>query len=904
MQYIFRDELPSISGQDNLLPGDANLTVPGLHGILPGVAMHCVPFFVTLDTAEPDLSVIVTGEGAFAQRQAFGERLLALARGSGHSAELIVAGTQPAAAVAKARGRIAAFCDPACGLAPETLTALVGALADGSHDLAVAVIDPRQSGAAAATIASRFKALLARLILWPVAQTRDPWSRWYAVRRDQLLRLAPPDRAATVAPLHALLLGGPELRGVDVSAARPGPDACPPPALPTLGEILVQLRRGMFAPEKAALAGAKGRFAAASGIAVDLAATLALLAMGWSPGAANLAGFAIAGAALLGARLAWPAAPGQTGARRFPRIAAAGWRLAVAALALGLRGGAFATALACGWPPWMAAMGGVGAAWSAVAVGNTFALGSAIEPAASAARRWSVAAAGIVLSVVLLHLLYLKVLPLTPEEAYYWNYSIRLDFGYLDHPPLVAWLIALVEGIFGHGEASIRLAALACMAVMTAFVYRLALRMVERPAALVAAAFAALTPYGFFIAGFMISPDAPLAAAWGACLYFLHRALVGNEHRAWYGVGIALGLGLLAKYTIAILGPATLAFCLVDRRSRAWFLRPHPYMAVLIAAVLFAPVIYWNFANDWASFRFQGGGRFGDERQFSLHHLLLNIVLVATPLPLMVLPLLFARRWTGDASPFPEPAHAEARNRLFVVCFVFVPLAVFAWSALKHIPRLNWTGPIWLATLPLLGWTIVRAGALRWRGLGTAVRLTAGKVIGALLVIHALVTYHLVLGIPGVPYSPSFAKAIGWPAATKELRTVHDRIARETGVSPVIVGMDKYNTASQIAFYGARPFVLPGQAPLQATSIEAFTGNSLMFNYWDPPGQFRGRTLVMVARNREYLATDRLAPHFGELDTTIHPLRLANTGPGGDGRRIADYFYRIGYDFRPAPGER
>ena len=865
---------------------------------------------MTLDTAEPDLSVIVTGQGSFARRQAFGEHLLALARGSGHSAELMVAETQPATAVAagivravgRARGRIVAFCDPASGLAPETLMALVGSLADGSHDLAIAVCDQRQSGAGTATIASRFKALLARLILWPVTQTRDPWSRWYALRRDQLLRLAPPDRASA-APLHSLLLGGPEMRIVDVSA-RPCPDACLPPALPTLREILARLRRGMSVAEGTAPAGAKARFAAAIGIAVDLAATLALLAWGSLPGASNLVGFGMGAAAFLAARILWPAGSRPDGGWRLPGAGPAGWHLVVAALALGLRGGAVATALAYGLPPWMATVAGVGASWSAGAVGNGFDPESARQPAVSAARRWSAGAAGIVLSILLMHLLYLKVFPLTPEEAYYWNYSIRLDFGYLDHPPLVAWLIALVERLFGHGEASIRLASLACTAVMTVFVYRLALRLVDRPAALVAAAFAILTPYGFFIAGFMISPDAPLAAAWAACLYFLHRALVGNERRAWYGVGIALGLGLLSKYTIAILGPAALAFCLADRHSRAWFLRPQPYVAVLIAAALFAPVIYWNFTNDWASFRFQGGERFGDERQFSLHYMLMNIMLVATPLPLMVLPLLFARQWTRDAAHFPEPAHAEARNRLFVACFVFVPLAVFAWSALKHIPRLNWTGPIWLATLPLLGWTIVRAGALRWHGLGSAMRLTAGKVIGALLVIYALVSYHLVLGIPGIPYSPSFAKAIGWQVATRELHRVHDRIAQGTGAAPVIVGMDKYNTASQIAFYGARPFALPGQAPLKATSIEAFTGNSLMFDYWDPPGQFRGRTLVMVARNREVLATDLLAPHFGELDATIHTLRLANTGPGGDGRRIADYFYRIGYDYRPPPGER
>ena len=856
---------------------------------------------MTLDIAEPDLSVIVTGQGSFSQRQDFGEQLLEIARGAGYSAELIVAETQPTAeyeetsivrAASRARGKFVAFCDPASGLAPETLIALVVPLADDLHDLAIAVRDEKQSGAALTTLATRFKALLARLILWPVAQTRDPWSRWYALRRDQLLRLAPPDRASA-APLHSLLLGGPEMRIVDVSA-RPGPNACLPPELPTLREILARLRRGMFAPEGAAPMGGKARFAATVGITVDLVVTLALLTWGWLPGASNLAGFVMGAAAFLGARVLWPAGSRPAG----------GWQLVAAALALCLRGGAIATALAYGLPPWMAAMVGVGIAWSAGAVGNAFAPRSAPQPSVSMARRWSMAATGIVVSVLLLHLLYLKVFPLTPEEAYYWNYSMRLDFGYLDHPPMVAWLIALVEALFGHGEASIRLASLACTAVMMVFVYRLALRLVDRPAALVAAAFAVLIPYGFFIAGFMISPDAPLAAAWGAGLYFLHRALVGDERRAWYGVGIALGLGLLSKYTIALLGPAALAFCLVDRRSRAWFLRPQPYFAVLIAAALFAPVIYWNFANDWASFRFQGGERFGEEQQFSLHYMLMNMILVATPLPLMVLPLLFSRRWTRDATRFPEPAHAEARNRLFVACFVFVPLAVFAWSALKHVPRLNWTGPIWLATLPLLGWTIVHASALRWHGLGTAMRLTAGKVIGALLVIYAFVNYHLVLGIPKVPYSPSFAKAIGWPVATRELQRVHDRIAQETGATPVIVGMDKYNTASQIAFYGARPFALPRQVPLKATAIEAFTGNSLMFNYWDPPGQFRGRTLIMVARNQQTLATDLLEPYFGELDATIHALRLANTGPGGDGRRIADYFYRIGYDYRPVPGER
>ena len=434
---------------------------------------------------------------------------------------------------------------------------------------------------------------------------------------------------------------------------------------------------------------------------------------------------------------------------------------------------------------------------------------------------------------------------------------------------------------------------------MVAVVYRFAWRLVDRPSALLAAALAASIPYGFFAAGVMTTPDAPLAAAWAASLYFLHRALVGGESRAWYGVGIALGLGLLSKYTIATLGPAALAFCLLDRRARGWFTRPEPYLAVLIAVLLFAPVVYWNWANDWASFRFQSGGRFGEETRFSLHLMLANILIVATPLPIAILPLLFVAQWTRHPGRFPEPPHANARNRLFVSCFVLVPLAVFAWSALRHEPRLNWTGPIWLATLPLLAWAIVRAGTLRKFGLGTTMRLTAGGVIGGLLVVYALASYYAVLGIPGVPYPRSFARAVGWPAATRELRAVHDRLVRETGAAPVIVGMDKYNIASQVAFFGAEGFVPEGQVPLKATTIKALSGSPLMFTYWDPPEQLRDSTLVMVAPRREALATERLAAHFRELSPEIHALPLSSSGPGGSGRHIDDYFYRIGYGYRP-----
>lgn len=625
------------------------------------------------------------------------------------------------------------------------------------------------------------------------------------------------------------------------------------------------------------------------GVTVDGALTLALLAQGWTQGGANIAGW------LAGALLWLPLAGRGAPTAALPWASRWGWQAVAMALALGLRGGTLASALAWGAPPWLAVALGLALAWTVlVATGPR---GLARGMALPSARRWPAAAGALALAVALLHLATLKVFPLLPEEAYYWNYAARPALGYLDHPPMVAWLIAAAEALLGHGEAVVRLPALAAGAVMALFVWRLARRLVDPGASALAAALSVTLPYGFFLASGFVTPDAPLAASWAAALFYLHRALVGGEARAWVGVGVALGVGMLSKYTIALLGPAALLFCLADARARAWFRRPQPYAAVLLAALLFTPVVWWNHLHDWASFRFQGGERFVEPASFQAHVMLMNMLLVATPLPLLALPLLWTRRWSAE--PALEPAHAEPRNRLFVACLVGVPLAVFAWSALRHEPRLNWTGPIWLATLPMLGWAIVHGPAMARARLGRALRGLAGPVIGLLLVAFSAASYHLVLGVPGLPYTGGFARFMGWRQAAAELHAVTARVRRETGLEPVVVGLDKYNIAAQVAFYGAAPFVPPGQPALRATSLEPFSGNALMFDFWDPPASLAGRPMILVARERADLADHRLAGHFRALEPDIRPLALGNTGPGGNRRPIDTYYVRIGLGFKP-----
>ena len=50
-----------------------------------------------------------------------------------------------------------------------------------------------------------------------------------------------------------------------------------------------------------------------------------------------------------------------------------------------------------------------------------------------------------------LRLAVVGLTPLSPDEAYYWVWARAPAASYLDHPPMVAWFIALGTAIAGDG---------------------------------------------------------------------------------------------------------------------------------------------------------------------------------------------------------------------------------------------------------------------------------------------------------------------------------------------------------------------------------------------------------------------------------------------------------------------
>lgn len=491
----------------------------------------------------------------------------------------------------------------------------------------------------------------------------------------------------------------------------------------------------------------------------------------------------------------------------------------------------------------------------------------------------------VAIGLFLLRLFYSAGPDLFPEEAYYWNYARHLDFGYLDHPPLVGWLIYLGTSIFGHCEFGIRVFALVCSLVTVAFTYLTTSFFFGRKGGVMGALLAQALPF-FFMTGLIMTPDSSLTACWAGMLYFLTRVIFDHSTRAWLGVGICLGLGMLSKYTIALLGPATLLFLLLDPPSRVWFRRTAPYAAVLLAALIFSPVIIWNAGHGWASFAFQTGDRIAAPTVFSLHLLAASVLLFLTPVGVFV-----AAKSLLGRSELPQPTERAdcdaARFLLFTRVFVLTPLSVFMIFSLQHSVKLNWTGPLWLALVPML------AAQLSGQGCHPATLVQRGwsATIAIFSLAYFALLHHLAIGIPGIPYwAKTELLPVGWSEMGRALSLQKAKCSRENPGKTLVVGLDRNFIASEAAFYQADHV----QSVRETTGTHLFGGASLMYEYWFPAHEQAGATLLLVSFKEKDLKAKRIRKQCEKLGP-INEYWLER-----DGIKILPYYTRVATNYRPA----
>ena len=110
--------------------------------------------------------------------------------------------------------------------------------------------------------------------------------------------------------------------------------------------------------------------------------------------------------------------------------------------------------------------------------------------------------------------------------------------------------------------------------------------------------------YGLLMA--KVSPDMALIPFAVAMMWALVRLNESGDARWWLAAGAVRGAGVVVEiHRRDAACRRSLAFMLVPEWRRRWLVSPYPWLAALIAVVLFLPVLIWNAEHDWASFRFQ-----------------------------------------------------------------------------------------------------------------------------------------------------------------------------------------------------------------------------------------------------------------------------------------------------------
>jgi len=426
---------------------------------------------------------------------------------------------------------------------------------------------------------------------------------------------------------------------------------------------------------------------------------------------------------------------------------------------------------------------------------------------------------------ILLHVAFGALLPLAPQEAYYWSWSRRLDLSYFDHPPLAAWTIALTTALFGTSAWSVHLAAALHVALFLLFLFLAGRRLFGSKAALLALAFALLAPI-MSLGQVVITPDAPLLSGWAAALYFTVRAIDEERGRWLVLAGLSAGLAALGKYTAFILLPQVFLALLLDPRGRRLLLTPWPWLGAAAAVAVFSPVLLWNAERHWVSFLFQSEGR---TSTFSFRPVLvgrfvgLQAVLVSPLLWLAVMaaPFLAARRWR-------EPSYRVAALFSLPLVVLMIGLSPFHWV------KGNWGAPAYPAAmlagaaLALERWDRAWVRRLTW-------------TTGAVAALASLVA-HLVPLVPALPFPAKDDLYAGWAQLAARVEVERQALRQATGGEPVVVGCT-YKPAAELSFH------LPGRPETQSSGL--FGQNGLQFDEWLDPAALRGRSAILVVDKRE-----------------------------------------------------
>ncbi|APZ46733.1 hypothetical protein BW723_10755 [Polaribacter reichenbachii] len=193
------------------------------------------------------------------------------------------------------------------------------------------------------------------------------------------------------------------------------------------------------------------------------------------------------------------------------------------------------------------------------------------------------------------------------DEVYYWLYAKYPDISHFDHPGMVGFFIQFFSfNLFFDTELVLRLAAILPISIAMYVVYLIGVFIKDEFIGFLSVLLFNISIYGLIISGTFILPDAPMVLFWLLSFYFLIQVIPelpekSSTLKLFLGF-LCVGLAIYSKYQAVYLLIG--AFVYVLFFNRKWLKKGKFYLAFIFPLFSVLLILYWNYQNDFISYKF------------------------------------------------------------------------------------------------------------------------------------------------------------------------------------------------------------------------------------------------------------------------------------------------------------
>jgi hypothetical protein len=279
---------------------------------------------------------------------------------------------------------------------------------------------------------------------------------------------------------------------------------------------------------------------------------------------------------------------------------------------------------------------------------------------------------------LILNIIQAAFTELAHDEAYYWLFSRKLDWGYFDHPPMIALLIKIGYSLFPN-EFGVRMLPL-LMGTGTIYLMYLLFEKEISSISTFILVLGSVIILQSHVGSFLAIPDVPVIF-FTALFFFLYKKYVLNN-RVFYALllGLVGAAMLYSKYH----GVLVLLFTLSSNISL--FKRKSFYAIPIIIALAMIPHLLWQIGHGFPTFEYHLVSRSSPYTVINTLNYIFSQILIAGPFIGIIL-FVHAIKYKTQGDYF-----LRAMKFNFYGFFVFFFLMSFKghveahWTAIGYIP--------------------------------------------------------------------------------------------------------------------------------------------------------------------------------------------------------------------------